>query len=108
MDCKFQIGDAVVCVEELNMIQMLMAGCHGLVLDEKYHIRAVRSSGLPCQYCGVVHIFVHLKELVMPDLGQGEIGLAHTMFRKLLTVEEFMSKDVGLPVDSGQKVVERV
>lgn len=32
----------------------------------------------------------------------------HTMFRKAITPEQFMEKDAGQPVDSGEKVVERV
>lgn len=99
MECDFQVGDAVVCVEEMTILMKMVAGCHGPVIDEKYHIRHVRPGDGPCPMCGKIHIYVHLRELVMPDLGKGEIGLPHDMFRKMLTIDDFKSAETDAPTD---------
>lgn len=101
MECDFQVGDAVVCVEEFSVMDALIAGCRGPILDEIYHIRRV-FDGEPCKNCGKVHqpgVFVYLDEIKMfwGDT-QSEIGMSHTMFRKLLTVDDFKSEDAKDPV----------
>ena len=98
MECKFQIGDPVVCVEEMFEYERAAFCFHGPVLDEVYHISKMC---LNTQYNCVL---VRLREISSPE----GWGFKHFMFRKLITPEEFMSKDVGLPVDSGDKVPERV
>lgn len=106
MECDFQVGDPVVCVEELSGLTQLAAGHHGPILDENYHIREVAAK--PCEICTGSHVFVKLKELVLPPVNGQEPMLGHTLFRKLLTIEDFMSKDISTPVNSEDKVPEHV
>ena len=104
MECKFQVGDAVLCVEELNIFEALFYDCRGPTIDGIYHIRSIRMCSCPMR-----HIFVCLAELPSGSgpLGE-ERGFLHTMFRKLLTIDDFKSVETGAPVDSKDKVPEHV
>lgn len=103
MECPFQVGDPVVCVEELGLIERVVFRATGPKLDEIYHIRSV----FLCN-CGRDHILVRLKEIILPQCDTGEQGFSHFMFRKLLTIEDFMSRDISTPVNSEDKVPEHV
>ena len=102
MECKFQVGDQVVCIHEMLPITQILCGFRGPVLDEIYHVSNIFVCG-----CGMGHILIHLREIQIPP-GFNTEGFHHTSFRKLLTIEDFKSTDVGLPVDSVEKVVEHV
>ncbi len=105
MECKFQIGDPVVCVEELNPAEKTIF-CRGPVIDEIYHVREIFPGR--CLTCEKRHIFIRVKELTAPFYEGTEGGFWAGMFRPLITPEQFMEKDASIPVDSGDKVVEHV
>jgi hypothetical protein len=92
MECKFQIGDPVVCVEELDLIGIVVYEHRGPILDEIYHVRDLRE-GL-CLICSETHIFVYLTEIVLPRQGGRECGFPTDLFRRLITPEQFMDKVV--------------
>ena len=103
MECNFQVGDAVVCVQEVPPNEAILSNHRGPVLNEIYHIREV---GM-WRYT-VVCPFVRLKEIILSNEGPNGVEMAyvHTIFRKLLTIDDFMSVDTVAPVDSKDKVPE--
>ena len=107
MECKFEAGDLVVCVVELTEMERQAIAHPGPVLDEIYHVREIveASHWLTGRPMG---IGIRINEIQIPEIVGKNPGFMHTMFRRLITPEEFMSKDVGLPVNSGDKVVEHV
>lgn len=108
MKCDFQVGDAVVYIggplaPHFDLLQVPPA-----VVDEIYHIREVAAV---LDFWGeFVVVGVRLREMSLPMsyTPTGECCFDHRCFRKLLTVEDFMSKGAGVPVNSGDKVVEHV
>jgi hypothetical protein len=97
-----------VCVVELTECERTATAGMSPVLDEIYHISEV----LECFtwiYALPGMIGVRLVELPIPAAADGKLPcFNHVMFRKLLTPEQFMEKDVTAPVDSGNKVPEHV
>lgn len=96
MECDFQVGDKVVCIEEIGVQAQRQYGVRGPILDEIYHVRYIRPGKCAC---GDTHIYVHLREIVVPNRGFGEPGFASMYFRKLLTIDDFKSVDTTAPVD---------
>lgn len=107
MECKFNVGDSVVCVKELNEIEKSSIAHPGPVLDEVYHVHEI----VECKHWLTgepMGIGVTLREIQIPEIRDKNPCFRHTMFRRLITPEQFMQKDAGQPVDSVDKVVEHV
>lgn len=107
MDCKFQLGDAVVCVDELTEMERQVIDHPGPVLDEVYHVSELVEA-THWQTDEPMGIGVRLREIQIPEIRGKNPCFKHTMFRRLITPEQFMQKDAGQPVDSVDKVTERV
>lgn len=96
MECKFQVGDPVVCIVELAPDEQRVAEHRGPILDEIYEVREV-SVILHCDY--KMYVGVKIKGITLASYFGQECAFVPSIFRKLLTIEDFNSKDVGLPVD---------
>ena len=103
MECPFQVGDQVVCIFVGYKQDLHAVGYYGPSpeLNERYTVRSL----MTCD-CGCNQIGVQLKEIEcqLNSLTGEEFAWHHSIFRKLLTIEDFMSKDVDVPVDSVDKV----
>ena len=103
MECKFQVGDAVLCVKELNPIDAMHAEGRAPKIDEIYHVREIGEwPFLPNV------IFVRVREIILPSWNGMEMAFHHTTFRKLLTIDDFKTVETVVPVDSKDKVPEHV
>ena len=101
MECPFQVGDPVVCIEELLLFEQKLYDFRGPIIDEVYHVRSI----FLCN-CGRDHVMVYLQEMFGPTMSGKEGGFPYQMFRKLLTIDDFTAKTTSAPVNSKDKVPE--
>ena len=107
MEWNFRVGDRVVCIKNYDFVK---AGPLSYLWPrrpkegEYFTLRSIESGW------STIILGLRFEEIIcgIHPWVQEECAFDHRYFRKLITIEDFMSKDVSTPVNNEDKVPEHV